>query len=210
MLCGAEGFVTFIIKTTTKMSHVGYVWTILRKIFPGDITLKIKGMKQFANGEGCAFDVPEEISTHFEEVLRKDKFYGANFTVEKAVALPELTDGGKMQYVGNNSSTNGGHFTRNGGNNDRRGKERKDVFIGNMPFNVDVEDVKEFLKSHKIDPEVDVDIRIAIDKDTGKQKGFTFVSCYDPSKYSAILNLNGSKFQDRALRINDANDKPAR
>ena len=62
------------------MNHVGYVWTILRKIFPGDITLQVKGMKQFSNGEGCAFDIPEELSEHFEETLKKDKFYGANFT----------------------------------------------------------------------------------------------------------------------------------
>lgn len=189
------------------MNHVGYVWTILRKIFPGEITLQIKGMRQFANSEGCAFDVPEDISNHFEEVIKKDKFYGANFTIERTISLPECTDGGKMQYVGNNSSTNGGHFTRYNGasNGTRGGKERKDIFIGNMPFKVDVEDVKDFLKSHKVDPESDIDIRIAIDKDTGKQKGFMHISCYDTSKYSQILKLNGTKFQERVLKVDGAN-----
>jgi len=210
ILCGAEGFVTFIIKTTQKMNHVGYIWTILRKIFPTETTNQVKGMKQFANAEGCAFDVPEELSNHFEEVIKKDKFYNTNFTIERAVTLPECAEGGKMEYQGSQSSTNGGHFTRHGGSRDRRGKERKDVFIGNMPFRIDVDDVKKFLKSNRIDPETDIDIRIALDKDTGKQKGFVFVSCYEDTKFEQLLKLDGAMYQDRKLRINRADDKPSK
>ena len=82
-------------------------------------------MKQFLNNEGCAFDLPEDLSVHFEDVLKRDRFYETNFTVERAVTLPELTENGKMQYVGNTSSTNGGHFTKYGGDQDRRGKIRR-------------------------------------------------------------------------------------
>ena len=110
----------------------------------------------------------------------------------------------------NGAKNNGYVGGSNGTNIPRNRNDRKDVFMGNMPFNVDVEDVKDFLKSHKIDPEEDVEIRIALDKDTGKQKGFTFISCYDASKHAAILKLDKCKFQDRPLRINDANDKPNR
>jgi len=81
--------------------------------------------------------------------------------------------------------------------------------MGNMPFNIDIEEIKDFLKSHNIDPEIDLDIRITIDRDTGKQKGFAFISSYDGIKYFEILKLNGKKFKDRMIRINDANEKPS-
>jgi len=190
-----------------KMNHMGYVWTLLRKIFPQEVTLKIKGMKQFTNMEGAAFDVPEDISNHFEEVIKKDKYYNKSFTIERPTSLPDLSDGGKMGFVSNgggnaNSANNSSH-----GGGDRRGKIRKDIFLGNLPFQIDVEDIKEFLKSNNVDPELDIDVRIAQDRDTGKQKGFAFISAYDETKYSNILKLNGKKLNDRMIKITDANDK---
>lgn len=202
LLCGAEGFITFIIKTTQKMNHVGYVWTILRKIFPGEISNQVKGMKPFANSEGCVFDLPEETANHFEETLKKDKFYEKNFTVERAETLPETADA-KTTYT---SSGSNGNFNRNGG--PRRGKERKDIFMGNLSFKVETDDIKSFLQKNGIDPEDNIDVRIVTDKDTGKQKGFAFISCYNTDHFNKILRLNGKTYDNRVLRINDANDRP--
>jgi len=113
-------------KLTMKMNHMGFVWTLLRKIFPQELTMKIKGMKQFTNMEGSAFDVPEEISNNFEEVIKKDKFYGKTFTIERAITLPECSEGGKMQFVGSNSNN-----SHNGQSHpDRRGKNKKRYFYG--------------------------------------------------------------------------------
>lgn len=218
ILCGAEGYITFLIKLPMKMNHMGFAWTMLRKIFPNDVVMKVKGMKQFTNMEGVAFDVPEEMSVDFEATMKKDRFYGKNFEIELAVTLPECSEGGKMGYVGSQGTTHTQNFTSNSQRSsahsssfaDRRGKTRKDVFMGNMPFGIDVNDIKDFLRSNQIDPETDIDIRITMDRDTGKQKGFAFISSYDEDKYNSILKLTGMRFKDRNIRCDDANNKPNR
>jgi hypothetical protein len=107
------------------MNHVGYVWTIIRKIFPPEINNQIKGMKIFADSEGCAFDVPEEMSKEFEEKMKADRFYDKHFTIEVAEQLPALTDGGRVEYAGRITHDRNGNSNSNGnGNGNGNGKVR--------------------------------------------------------------------------------------
>jgi hypothetical protein len=228
ILCGAEGYVTYLIKTTKEFTHLGYIWGIIKKLCSEKIHGAIRGMKQFKNKLGAVCDIFEDHSKEFEEILFNDKFYGHNYTIEKldkSNNLPELIEpdySGRGGYGGSTATPgpmNGnGHVTRShstGGNGqanggkfqvyDRkpRGDKKFDIFIGNLPFQVDEAEIKNHFISHKISGGFDV--RLPMDGETGKPKGFGFVSAHDQSAFDEILKLDGKKLKDRSLRINSAN-----
>ena len=111
VLCGAEGFITYIIKPTKEFNNLGYVWGIIKKCVSEKITSGIRGMKLFKSKEGAVFDVQEVYSKEFEEILHNDKFYGQNYTLEKATSnLPELIEpdykGSSSNFANSSSSSN--------------------------------------------------------------------------------------------------------
>jgi ATP-dependent RNA helicase DDX21 len=217
VLCGAEGYITYLVKTTKEFTHLGYIWGILKKLSADKITSQIRGMKQFKNKMGAVFDILEEHSSEFEEVLFNDRFYGHNYTLEKATStLPELVE----DYKAGNGTMNGGsHNTRNGNGHNghwnsanghsrdsskkRDRANRKDIFVGNLSFDTTKEDIENLLVKNDI--KGDAEVRIAVDNDTGKSKGFGFVSVYEEDLFNKVLQLNGKKVRDRVLRINSAN-----
>ena len=174
-------------------------------------------MKQFKKKDGAAFDIQEEHSKEFEEVLYNDRFYGQNYTLEKATStLPELVDSDYRGPTTNghsssnnnfNSSSNNsrGNTNSNGRSSSSFGKRenRKDLFVGNLSFETTDNDLKSFLSKNEVSG--DYEVRIAMDKETGSSKGFGFVSVYDDTLFEQVLKCNGRKMNDRVLRINNAN-----
>ena len=211
-----------MIKASYEFNHLGFIWGIIRKQVSDKVHQGIRGMKQFKTMNGAVFDVAEEQSAEFEELLKKDRFFGVNYTLEKATGvLPDLIDvdysrgvnnNYNTQRPSNNGSSNGnghsGEFSNghsNGSHKPLRTGNRKDIFIGNLSFETNDSDLKTFFSQNDISAG-NFEVRVALDKETGKSKGFGFVSVYeDDVLFEKFLKLNGRKLKDRSLRINNAN-----
>jgi ATP-dependent RNA helicase DDX21 len=228
LLCGAEGFITYTIKFNSAFNHMGYVWGFFKRICPEDVKAKIRGMRVYKDMTGCVFDYAEDSYKQFEEIIFNDRMYGVNYTLEKIDELPDLQEntdsgapmrnefrGGHGSYNGNGRSYSSGHgqngharpvnsFVKGNRSGDREG--RTDIFIGNLNYNSTEGEFKRWLDQNKIDTG-DLDIRFAVDRETRQPKGFGFVSVYDNDKKRQILNLNGSTFASKSLKINESNSK---
>jgi RNA recognition motif-containing protein len=54
------------------------------------------------------------------------------------------------------------------------------------------------------------DVKVISDRDTGRSRGFGFVTLSDASEMqSAIQQMDGFMLDGRNLRVNEANDRPA-
>ena len=163
LLCAFEGWVTFIIKSQMEFRNIGFVWTFIRNNIDFETVNKIKGMRAFKDMTGAAFDVPEECQKFFEEF----QIQNHNFTIEKALILPDLIDENPTFNSNNNGSDvrngrnngfngNNSNFGRNNGNNGNnnnfsfKGKKELEVFIGNLGYNANYEDVTEFFKQNGV------------------------------------------------------------
>ena len=78
------------------------------------------------------------------------------------------------------------------------------IYVGNLTFDVKEDDLKEAFKQFGEISEV----RLIMDKYSGKSKGFGFIEM--PSKAEAekaIEEMNGKEFMGRALNVNEAKPK---
>ncbi|KAI5134465.1 nucleolin [Nematocida ausubeli] len=76
------------------------------------------------------------------------------------------------------------------------------VFLGNIPFDVDHDDLLAHLKTYA---EV-TQIRIPEDRETGRPKGFAFASCETPEEARKLINSNIT-YMDRAIRAQPSERK---
>lgn len=83
----------------------------------------------------------------------------------------------------------------------------KKLFIGNLPFKMQNEELKTIFEPYAPLGEV----VILVDRFTGRSKGFGFVTINDDAKAEqAIADLNGKDFEGRALTVNEARPMEAR
>uniref|UniRef100_A0A915D1U8 RRM domain-containing protein n=1 Tax=Ditylenchus dipsaci TaxID=166011 RepID=A0A915D1U8_9BILA len=76
------------------------------------------------------------------------------------------------------------------------------VYVGNLPYNVSEQDLGNYFSS--AGPVTNV--RIMIDRETNRPKGFGFCEFADQqSAQNAVQNFNGVDFNGRSLRVNLAN-----
>jgi RNA recognition motif-containing protein len=83
----------------------------------------------------------------------------------------------------------------------------KKLYVGSIPFNATEESLRDLFKSIG---EVE-SVKIITDADTGRSKGFGFIemsSAEDAKK--AIEQLNGTKFMERSLTVNEARPQQPR
>lgn len=85
------------------------------------------------------------------------------------------------------------------------------VYVGNLPFSVDDEKLKELFSSFG---EIE-EATVIKDKYSGRSKGFGFVTFKDEaSAKKAISKMNGNKVEERELKVNEAKpmdpDRPRR
>jgi RNA recognition motif-containing protein len=79
-----------------------------------------------------------------------------------------------------------------------------DIYVGNLPYSATEEDVTGLFAAHGPVERV----KIITDRETGRSKGFAFVTLGDQSQLnSAIEALNGYDYQGRALRVNASEPK---
>lgn len=83
----------------------------------------------------------------------------------------------------------------------------KKLYIGNLPFTATEDDVRNYFAQYGTVSEVIV----IKDRDTGRSKGFGFVTFADETTAdNAIATLNGKEFNGRQLRINEAREREDR
>ena len=82
-----------------------------------------------------------------------------------------------------------------------------DIYVGNLPYSATEDDVTELFASYgPVDR-----VKIITDRETGRSKGFAFVTLGDQSQLNtAIEALDGQDYQGRALRVNASEPKEAR
>ena len=75
------------------------------------------------------------------------------------------------------------------------------IYVGNLDFKVNENDLSELFEEHG---EVS-SAKIITDKYNGRSKGFGFITMEDEDEANnAIKALNGSKFENRELIVNEA------
>ena len=82
-----------------------------------------------------------------------------------------------------------------------------DIYVGNLPFTATEEDVTGLFAAYGPVERV----KIITDRETGRSKGFAFVTLGDQSQLNASIEaLNGNDYQGRALRVNASEPKEAK
>jgi RNA recognition motif-containing protein len=86
-------------------------------------------------------------------------------------------------------------------------QEKMDIYVGNLPYTATEEDVTGlFAEYGPVDR-----VKIITDRETGRSKGFAFVTLGDQSQLNASIEaLDGQDFQGRALRVNASEPKEPR
>ncbi len=82
----------------------------------------------------------------------------------------------------------------------------KTIYIGNLPFNVSEEQVRDlFSREGTVHP-----VKLINNRETGKPRGFGFVKMEHNEAISAIRAFNGTEFGGRTLLVNEAREHGAR
>lgn len=105
----------------------------------------------------------------------------------------------------NSTSYSKDHNLRSQGSKSKRGDT--EFFVGNLPYNIDENAMKQFIKSNGVDIS-DVHVRLAIDKESNQHRGFGFLSTNGRSQVDKIMSLNGKNFNNRAIKVTEANTNP--
>ena len=82
----------------------------------------------------------------------------------------------------------------------------KKLYVGNLPFSATDAAVNEMFSKHGNVHSV----ALINDRETGRPRGFGFVEMDDDAADAAINALNGFEMEGRALKVNEAQDRPRR
>eukprot|EP00924_Labyrinthula_sp_SR-Ha-C_P009589 augustus_masked-scaffold_22-processed-gene-0.8-mRNA-1 protein AED:0.36 eAED:0.36 QI:0/-1/0/1/-1/1/1/0/286 len=80
--------------------------------------------------------------------------------------------------------------------------ESKEVFVGNLPYDLVPSDLETFFKDLSI-----ADIRLVHDRQTNQFRGFAYVSFNDAESAEKAVSANGFDYLGRKLRIDFAKDR---
>ena len=80
----------------------------------------------------------------------------------------------------------------------------KKLYVGNLPFSATDDEVTEMFGQHGTVHSV----ALINDRETGRPRGFGFVEMDDDAATAAIQALDGQEMGGRALRVNEAQDRP--
>ena len=74
------------------------------------------------------------------------------------------------------------------------------LYVGNLAFDINETELRDMLSKHGPVNE----IKVIMDRETGRARGFAFVSMNSPEGNKAVLALNGQEWKGRKLTINEA------
>jgi RNA recognition motif-containing protein len=78
------------------------------------------------------------------------------------------------------------------------------LYVGNLPFTATEEAVRNLFTPHGTVEKVS----LITDRDSGRPRGFGFVEMSNSDASRAMQALNGKELDGRALKINEAQDRP--
>ena len=78
------------------------------------------------------------------------------------------------------------------------------LYVGNLPFTATEEAVRNLFAPHGTVEKVS----LITDRDSGRPRGFGFVEMSNSDASRAMQALNGQELDGRALKINEAQDRP--
>ena len=77
------------------------------------------------------------------------------------------------------------------------------LYVGNLPFTATDETVRALFSKHGTVEKVS----LITDRETGRPRGFGFVEMSNDDASRAMQALNGSDFDGRSLKVNEAQDR---
>lgn len=77
------------------------------------------------------------------------------------------------------------------------------LFVGNLPFTATDESVRALFARHGT---VET-LALITDRDTGRPRGFGFIEMANADAARAIQALNGTDFEGRTLKVNEAQER---
>ena len=81
------------------------------------------------------------------------------------------------------------------------------IFVGNLAFSTTDRDLRQLFEPYGVVDE----IRVIMDRETGRSKGFGFVEMPDGTAAStAITKLQGQEMEGRTLTVNEAKPREPR
>jgi RNA recognition motif-containing protein len=81
------------------------------------------------------------------------------------------------------------------------------LYVGNLPYTA----TEDGLKTHFSSAGSVASVKIIMDRETGRSKGFGFVEMdSDDGAQSAVSQLDGQEFEGRSLRVSEAKPQPER
>ena len=80
------------------------------------------------------------------------------------------------------------------------------IYVGNLSFDTNEESIRNAFAAHGNVEEV----AVITDRDTGRSRGFAFVTMPDSAARAAIGAMNGTELDGRSLNVNEARAKTER
>jgi RNA recognition motif-containing protein len=77
------------------------------------------------------------------------------------------------------------------------------LYVGNLPFTATDEGVRTLFSKHGTVEK----ISLITDRDTGRPRGFGFVEMSNADAARAMQALNGTDYEGRPLKVNEAQDR---
>lgn len=79
----------------------------------------------------------------------------------------------------------------------------KKLYVGNLPFSVTEDEIRDLFAAHGTVHSVN----LIADRDTGRPRGFGFVEMDEEGASAAMAALDGTDFNGRNLRVNEAQER---
>lgn len=80
---------------------------------------------------------------------------------------------------------------------------RQTLYVGNLPYRANESVVRELFEKYG----VVTSVRLVKDKQTGRRRGFGFVTMDEKGAAKAMTALNDEEFQERVLKVREAKEK---
>ncbi|HEY1954459.1 MAG TPA: RNA-binding protein [Polyangiaceae bacterium] len=81
------------------------------------------------------------------------------------------------------------------------------LYVGNLSFHAQSDAIREAFSQHG----TVTDVHLVTDRETGQSRGFGFVTMSTVAEAnSAIAAMNGAMLDGRPLKVNEAQERPAR
>lgn len=77
------------------------------------------------------------------------------------------------------------------------------MYVGNLPYNTNDDELRGIFEEFGNV----IDVKVIMDRETGRSRGFGFVEMDDDSARNAMAQLNGQEIGGRTLRVNEAEER---